>query len=74
MLKGEGLETFVKPGDRVSPSVRIASYQKSVFDAHQIADTVIVALTNSDAFKQTEFKELSPESLPVGTVIAEVRV
>lgn len=74
MLKGEGLENFVKPGDRVSPSVCIASYQKSVFDAHQTADTVIVALTNSDAFKQTEFKELSSEPLPVGAVVAEVRV
>jgi beta-glucoside PTS system EIICBA component len=70
-LKGEGLENFVKVGDRVTTKTKIASFSREVFTEKKIDDTIIVALTNSDAFKEITFKE-NP-ILSVGEVVVEVK-
>ena len=69
-LKGEGLENFVKIGDKVTTKTKIASYNKKVFAEKKIDDTVIVVLTNSKAFKEINFKP-NP-IMAVGETVLEV--
>lgn len=50
-LKGEGLETLVKVGDKVKVNAPIAKYDKAVFKKAGIDDTVICILLNSADYK-----------------------
>ncbi len=70
-LKGEGLENYVKEDDVVTPSTKIASYDKAVFEKNNIDQTVIVALTNSNDFQEVNFKSAS--NLALGEVVAEMK-
>ena len=69
-LKGEGLENFVKVGDKVTTKTKIASFSKQVFDEKNIDSTIIVAVTNSEAFKAVSFKETP--NVAIGEIVAEI--
>ena len=70
-LNGEGLENFVIVGDKVTTKTKIASFDKEFFNKKNVDDTVIVALTNSVAFKEINYKETSVIS--VGKVAVEIK-
>jgi PTS system beta-glucosides-specific IIC component len=69
-LKGEGLENFVKVGDKVTTTTKIASFSKQVFENNNVDSTIIVAVTNSDAFKTVNFKDIP--NVAMGEVVAEI--
>lgn len=50
-LKGEGLQTLVKVGDKVKAGAPIAEYDKAVFEKFGIDDTIVCILLNSEDYK-----------------------
>lgn len=50
-LNGEGLQVFVKVGDKVKVSDPIAKYDKSIFEKSGIDDIVVCILMNSEDYK-----------------------
>lgn len=70
-LKGQGLESYVKVGDKVITKTKIASYDKAVFEKNNIDETVIVALTNSKNYQAVSFDSAK---VPVfGEEVAEMK-
>lgn len=54
-LNGMGLQALVKAGQKVKAGQSIANYQKKMFDAEGIDDTVVTFLLNSNAYSDVTF-------------------
>lgn len=56
-MNGAGLASFVRPGMHVKAGDKIASYQKAMFKAEHIDDTVVTILLNSKDYKEVTIDE-----------------
>lgn len=51
-LDGEGFKVFVKTGDTVKAGQKLLTYEKEVFKKHQINETTVLVVSNSQEYKQ----------------------
>lgn len=51
-LEGKGFEVFVKEGDTVRQGQKILTYDKNVFEENHINETTILAISNTDDYKE----------------------
>ena len=56
-MNGAGLASFVRPGMHVKAGDKIASYQRTMFKAEHIDDTVVTILLNSKDYKEVTIDE-----------------
>lgn len=60
-MQGAGLAVYVKPGMHVKAGDKIASYQKAMFKAEHVDDTVVTILLNSSTYKEVTVNGDNPE-------------